>query len=133
MTINPKISVTDFDGSDVTFGGTAAPGATGTVTETAPNDGTTYSLGVSGMTADGPLTATIEAGKVHDVAGNGNTASTSTDNTVTYVGVDLQSSFVVTSTADTDDGACTPARCCQKAGRDQEQKVIAKIVAVNRR
>ena len=45
---------------------------------------TTYNVAVSGMTGNGTVIATIGAGVAHDAAGNGNTASTSTDNTVTY-------------------------------------------------
>ena len=36
------------------------------------------------MTGSGTVTATIAAGGAADAAGNTNTASTSTDNTVTY-------------------------------------------------
>src|SRR2546425_1030746 len=43
-----------------------------------------YNVAVSGMTNDGTVIATIGAGKAHDAATNPNTASTSTDNTVTY-------------------------------------------------
>src|SRR5439155_683680 len=46
--------------------------------------GTTYDVAVSGMTGDGTVTATVSAGVAHDAAGNANTASTSTDNTVTF-------------------------------------------------
>ena len=48
------------------------------------SDGTTYDVAVSGMTGSGTVVATIAAGKVHDAAGNPNTASTSTDNSVQY-------------------------------------------------
>src|SRR4029450_12784121 len=41
---------------------------------------------VSGMTGDGTIVASIAAGVAHDTAGNGNSASTSTDNTVIYDG-----------------------------------------------
>ena len=43
-----------------------------------------YNVVVSGMTASGTVTAAIAAGVAHDVAGNANVASTSTDNTVTF-------------------------------------------------
>src|SRR3989449_219911 len=56
-------------------------GATKTFTVT--GGPTTYNVAVSGMT-DGTLIATIAAGMAHDGAGNGNTASTSTDNTVAF-------------------------------------------------
>ncbi len=71
-------SVTGFDAADVTLSGIA--GATGTVT----GSGTTYNVAVSGMTAAGTLTATIAAGVAADSAGNGNAASTFTDNAVIY-------------------------------------------------
>lgn len=78
--------VTGFGDSsgDVTLGGTAGA-TTAVVTETAPNDGTTYNVAVSGMSADGTVTASIPANAAADALGNGNTASTSTDNTVTFV------------------------------------------------
>ena len=72
-------TVTGFATGDVTLSGTAGA-TTGTVT----GSGTTYNLAVSGMTGDGTVTASIGAGKANDGAGNGNTGSTSTDNTVTY-------------------------------------------------
>jgi hypothetical protein len=72
-------SVTGFATGDVTLGGTAVP-TTGTVTGT----GTTYNVAVSGMVSNGTVTASIDANKATDGAGNGNLASTSTDNTVTY-------------------------------------------------
>ena len=65
--------------ADVTLGGTAG----GTKTVTVSGSGTTYNVAVSGMT-DGTVTAEIAAGVATDAAGNGNTASTSADNTVTY-------------------------------------------------
>jgi hypothetical protein len=72
-------SVSDFATGDVTLGGTA-----GATTATVTGSGTTYNVAVSGMTSDGTVTASIAAGVAHDAAGNGNTASTSTDNSVTY-------------------------------------------------
>jgi len=74
--------VTGFATSDVTLSGTAGA-TTAVVTEISPNDGTTYNVAVSGMTSNGTATASIAAGVGTDAAGNGNTASTSTDNTVT--------------------------------------------------
>ncbi|MBI3174925.1 MAG: Ig-like domain repeat protein [Chloroflexi bacterium] len=75
--------VTGFATGDVTLGGTANP-TTGTVTEIAPNDGTTYNVAVSGMTTGGTVTASIDPNKAQDSSGNGNTASTSTDNMVKF-------------------------------------------------
>ena len=75
-------AVTDFDDvADVILGGTA--GAT-TVSIT-PVSPTTYTVSVSGMSAAGTVIATIPSNAAVDAAGNGNTASTSTDNNVTYV------------------------------------------------
>jgi hypothetical protein len=74
--------MTGFDTGDVSLGGTAAP-TTGTVSETAPNDGTTYNVAVSGMSGEGTVLANIAAGVAIDMAGNSNAASTSTDNRVT--------------------------------------------------
>ena len=74
-------SVSDFATGDVTLSGTAGA-TTGTVT----GSGTTYNVAVTGMTGNGTVIATITAGKAHDAAGNANTASTSSDNTVTYAG-----------------------------------------------
>jgi Ca2+-binding RTX toxin-like protein len=75
--------VSGFIGSDVTLSGTAGA-TTAVVTETAPNDGTTYNVAVSGMTGNGTVVADIPAGVANDADGNPNAASTSTDNTVTF-------------------------------------------------
>ena len=72
--------VTGFDAGDVTLGGTA--GATTAVVSGGP---TAYRIDVSGMTGDGTVVASIAAGVATDLAGNtANSASTSTDNTVTF-------------------------------------------------
>jgi hypothetical protein len=77
--------VTGFATGDVDLSGGTAPGTlVGTVTEISPNDGTTYNVAVSGMTGDGTIIATIPADAASDAASNGNEASYSTDNTVTY-------------------------------------------------
>jgi hypothetical protein len=73
-------TVTDFTSSDVTVAGTAPGPATVVVT----GSGTSYNVAVNGMTGSGSVSASIAANTVHDAAGAGNTASTSTDNTVTY-------------------------------------------------
>jgi hypothetical protein len=75
--------VTGFVDADVTLGGTAGAD-TAAVTEVAPNDGTTFQVAVSGMTGDGTVVASVNAGVAVDAAENPNEASTSTDNTVTY-------------------------------------------------
>ena len=76
--------VSGFADGDVTLLGTAGA-TTAAVTQTAPNDGTTYDVAVSGMTGDGTVVAAIAAGVATDTEGNGNTASSSIDNTVTFV------------------------------------------------
>jgi nitrogen fixation protein FixH/predicted heme/steroid binding protein len=72
--------VTDFTAADVTLSGTAP----GILTKTVTGSGTTYEVAVSGMTDTGTVTANLPARIAEDAVGNVNTASTSTDNTVTY-------------------------------------------------
>ncbi len=72
--------VTGFATGDVTLSGTA-----GATTAVVTGSGTTYNVAVSGMTNSGTVIATVAANVAEDAAGNGNAASTSTDNTVTYV------------------------------------------------
>ncbi len=72
-------AVTGFSNSGVTLGGTA-----GATTAVVTGSGTTYNIAVSGMTQTGTVIVSIPAGKATDLAGNPNTASTSTDNTVTF-------------------------------------------------
>ena len=74
--------VNDFDATDVTTGGTASGTLLAVVTDT--GDHKTYNIAISGMTSDGTVTATVAVDKAHDAAGNGNTASTSTDGSVTF-------------------------------------------------
>jgi CSLREA domain-containing protein len=103
---NEPVAAGSFTNSDVTISGTA--GATVVnVTEIAPNDGTHFNVAIEGMTQSGTVIASIPAGAAQDAAGNGNTVSTSTDNTVTYFKDDF-TTLVVNSLADTDDGSCAP-------------------------
>ncbi|MGA2499687.1 MAG: hypothetical protein ABSH20_18270, partial [Tepidisphaeraceae bacterium] len=74
--------VTGFTGADVALAGTA--GATTAAVTPVGVDGMTYNVAVSGMTGPGTVIATIPAGVALDLAGNGNTVSTSTDNTVNF-------------------------------------------------
>ncbi len=69
--------VADFDGADVALAGTA----TGMTVTRVTGSGTTYDVEVR-ASGSGSITATIPQGLVRDAAGNGNAASTSTDNTV---------------------------------------------------
>ncbi|MBC7877201.1 MAG: ExeM/NucH family extracellular endonuclease [Anaerolineales bacterium] len=71
--------VTGFTNADVIIGGTA-----GATTAVVTGGLTTYNVAVSGMTGNGTVTASISAGAATDAVGNGNTASTSTDNTVIF-------------------------------------------------
>ncbi|MET9270578.1 hypothetical protein [Kribbella sp. NPDC003557] len=70
-------AVTDFTSSDVTV-------SPATATVVVSGSGPTYNLAVSGLTSSSLITVSIAASTVHDSFGAGNTASTSTDNTVTY-------------------------------------------------
>ncbi|MCT7956022.1 DUF4347 domain-containing protein [Laspinema palackyanum] len=82
-TINYQVvfseAVTEFDTSDIVLGGTANP-----TTAVVTGSGTTYNVAVSGMSANGTVTAAVKAGAAKDPANNVSAASTSTDNTVTY-------------------------------------------------
>src|SRR5213082_1782378 len=72
--------VSGFSGAGVTISGTAG----GTKTVTVSGGPSTYTVAVSGMTTDGTVIASIPAGVAQDAAGNLNTASTSTDNSVSF-------------------------------------------------
>jgi hypothetical protein len=73
-------AVSGFATGDVTVGGTSGGTKTGTVT----GGPTTFNVAVTGMTTSGTVVASIAASRATDTAGNNNTASTSTDNTVTW-------------------------------------------------
>src|SRR5438046_1238841 len=72
--------VSGFSGAGVTISGTAG----GTKTVTVTGGPSTYTVAVSGMTTDGTVIASIPAGVAQDAATNLNTASTSTDNSVSF-------------------------------------------------
>src|SRR5207247_6225468 len=72
--------VTGFSGAGVAISGTAG----GTKTVTVSGGPSTYNVAVSGMSSAGTVIASIPAGVAHDADGNLNTASTSTDNSVTF-------------------------------------------------
>ena len=74
--------VSGFANNDITLGGTAVP--TTAVVSTTDPDLKTYNVAVAGMTGDGTVTAAVKAGAADDEATNHSTASTSSDNTVTY-------------------------------------------------
>ncbi|MFT3893179.1 MAG: sortase [Anaerolineales bacterium] len=82
FTVTFTEAVSGFTAGDVSFTSSAAPGTlVGTVTNTGP---ATYNVAVTGMTGNGTVVASIAAGVATDTSGNGNTASSSIDNTVTY-------------------------------------------------
>ena len=90
FTVVFSAAVTGFVGTDVTLTGTA-----GATTATVTGSGTTYNVAVSGMTANGTVIATIAADQVLSTSGSHpNHASTSTDNSVTFL---FGSRFLVTS------------------------------------
>ncbi len=77
-------AVADFVTGDVIIAG-SAPG-TKTATVTAVDDKKmAYNVAVSGMTGSGTVIARIAVGVAHNSDGDANLASTSTDNTVSYV------------------------------------------------
>jgi len=73
------INESTFTSSDITLTGT-----TGTVTGFTKVNNTTWEATVTGMTDGNTVVATISADKFTDLAGNNNTASTSTDNSIKY-------------------------------------------------
>src|SRR5262245_14868048 len=77
--------VTGFDPSDIDFTGSTVAG--GLSAAIAPTGLSTYTVTVTGMVGSGAVVAPIPAGVVTDSAGNPNSASTGTDNVVTFDGV----------------------------------------------
>ncbi len=75
------VAVTDFVTGDVTLSSSTTGG---TLVGMVTGNGTTYNVAVSGMAGAGTVIASIAAGVAHDVAGNANVASTSTDNSVVF-------------------------------------------------
>jgi hypothetical protein len=73
--------VTGFTGADVSFAGSTAGGTLAAAVSGGP---AAYTVSVSGMTSSGTVSASIAAGVAADAAANPSTASTSTDNTVTF-------------------------------------------------
>ena len=106
-------SVAGFATGDVTLSGTAGA-TTATVSETAPNNGTTYNVAVTGMTATGTVIASIAANVASDALGNSNLASTSTDNTVQFV--NCLSPLTVNSLGDTADASPGNGVCADSNG-----------------
>lgn len=82
-TFSEPINSSTFTPADVVLDG-AAGADTVLITETAPNDGTTFNLKVSGMKAYGNVIASISADVIKDKAENLNNASASEDNSVVF-------------------------------------------------
>jgi hypothetical protein len=80
FTVEFSEPVTDFVTGDVNLSGTA-----GATTAAVTGSGTNYNVAVSGMTDSGTVIASIAAGAAHDAAGNPSAASTSSDDSVTFV------------------------------------------------
>ncbi|MDW7676657.1 MAG: Ig-like domain-containing protein, partial [Bacillota bacterium] len=105
FTVTFSEPVTGFTSDDVIITGTAV----GTKVVNITGAGPTYNAAVSGMTSSGTVIAEIAADRVTDLAGNTNSASTSTDNSVEYVYMVLDtyqtsatSSFYLKGTGPTD-------------------------------
>jgi hypothetical protein len=83
FTVHFTENVSDFTSADVTRGGTAT---TASANVSVVGSGKDYEIVFDAPPAisEGSITAVIAAGAAHDVAGNGGSASTSTDNSVTY-------------------------------------------------
>jgi CSLREA domain-containing protein len=90
-------AVTGFTDADVDLG---ASTATGTLVVTVAGSGTTYTVSISGMTGNGTVVAAVPADAATDAAGNTNTASSSTDNTVTFVADNTPPTVVSINRAD---------------------------------
>jgi hypothetical protein len=102
FTVQFSESVSDFDASDVNRGGTATGGSVAVT-----GSGQNYEIAVSGLTSNGTVTASIDAGKAHDAAGNANTASAGTDNTVTYTASPFVVSITRAASSPTNAGSVT--------------------------
>ena len=81
FTVTFSEPVTGFDATDLDL---TTSTATGTLTPTITGGGSVYNVAVNGMTGNGNVIASVKANGVTDIASNNNTASTSTDNSVTY-------------------------------------------------
>jgi nitrogen fixation protein FixH len=79
FTVRFSEPVIGFEGGDVTLGGTAGASAIAV-----SGSGSLYTVQVSGMTQSGTVRASIAANGAADAVGNGNVASTSTDNEVSW-------------------------------------------------
>ena len=79
VVFSEAINTSTFDVSDIVVAGT-----TGTVTSFSQINPTTWEAVVTGMTRGDTVTLSVGANAASDAASNGNQASTSTDNSVTF-------------------------------------------------
>ena len=79
VTFTSSTAISTFGPTNVTLGGTALP-----TTAVVTGGPLVYNVAVSGMSMDGTVTVSVAADEVTDIAGNGNDASTSSDNVVVY-------------------------------------------------
>lgn len=83
VVFSKPIVAASFIPADVTLSGTATGTLTAAIAEIAPNDGTTFTMTVSGMTGSGTVIASLAADVVPDANGNTSLAS-NTGTTITY-------------------------------------------------
>jgi VCBS repeat-containing protein len=73
--------ITGFAAEDISLAGSTVGG---TLTAAVSGSGATYTVAVTGMDGVGTVVASVVGGAASDAAGNSSTASTSTDNTVSF-------------------------------------------------
>lgn len=83
FTVSFSTAVSDFTAEDVTVSGTASAGTSVAVTNV--GDDQTFTVSVTGLTQPGTVIVTIAAGVAHDSSGTPNNASTSFDDTITFM------------------------------------------------
>jgi len=88
VVFDEAIDVATFITSDINLSGTSGSVTSGP-SQVAPNNDTSFEFTVTGMTDGDTVTASIWAWVVADPAWNTNNASTSTDNTITFIWGDV--------------------------------------------
>jgi hypothetical protein len=84
LVFDEPINPDTLEAADLTLSGTAAGPLSAEITEISPMDGTTFTVSVSGMSADGTVIVQLEAGQVEDLVGNTNLAAGFSDNSVLF-------------------------------------------------
>ncbi|NCN26214.1 Ig-like domain-containing protein [bacterium] len=118
VVFSEEIDPSTFTIADITQNGTAS-GITWTITDS--GDATTFTLRATVVTGAGTLQPSIAAGVVDDLAGNTNTISTATDNTVTYTPGSRTITLDSTGCNDTTAaiGSASPPFCTVQAAVDE--------------